>query len=50
MFNTKIGAGNSGKQGFRPETAQGMFKIQLSVSPFQEKLPFGAVQLKGFQK
>ena len=52
MFNTKIGAGNSGKQGFlRPETAQGMFTSFNSLyRHFREKLPFGAVQVgKGYR-
>ena len=32
MFNTKIGAGSSGRQGFlRPETAQGMFTSFSSI-------------------
>ena len=52
MFNTKIGAGSSGRQGFlRPETAQGMF---TSFTPiyrhFRERLPFGAIQTgKGYR-
>ena len=52
MFNTKIGAGNSGKEGFlRPETAQGMFTSFNSLyRHFREKLPFGAVQVgKGYR-
>ncbi len=52
MFNTKIGAGNSGRNGFlRPETAQGMFTSFPSLyRHFREKLPFGAVQVgKGYR-
>ena len=52
MFNTKIGAGNTGKEGFlRPETAQGMFTSFNSLyRHFREKLPFGAVQVgKGYR-
>ena len=52
MFNTKIGAGDSGKAGFlRPETAQGMFTSFNSLfRHFREKLPFGAVQIgKGYR-
>ena len=52
MFNTKIGTGNSGKQGFlRPETAQGMFTSFNSLyRHFREKLPFGAIQVgKGYR-
>lgn len=52
MFNTKIGAGISGKEGFlRPETAQGMFTSFNSLyRHFREKLPFGAVQVgKGYR-
>ena len=52
MFNTKIGAGNSGRTGFlRPETAQGMFTSFPSLyRHFREKLPFGAVQVgKGYR-
>ena len=52
MFNTKIGAGNSGRQGFlRPETAQGMFTSFTSIyRHFRERLPFGAVQTgKGYR-
>ena len=46
MFNTKIGAGKSGRQGFlRPETAQGMFTSFTSIyRHFRERLPFGAIQ------
>ncbi len=52
MFNTKIGAGSSGRQGFlRPETAQGMFTSFPSIyRHFRERLPFGAVQTgKGYR-
>lgn len=52
MFNTTIGAGNSGRPGFlRPETAQGMFTSFTSLyRHFREKLPFGAVQIgKGYR-
>lgn len=52
MFNTKIGAGTSGRQGFlRPETAQGMFTSFTSIyRHFRERLPFGAVQTgKGYR-
>ncbi len=52
MFNTKIGAGTSGRQGFlRPETAQGMFTSFSSIyRHFRERLPFGAVQTgKGYR-
>ncbi len=52
MFNTKIGAGTSGRQGFlRPETAQGMFTSFTSIyRHFRERLPFGAVQIgKGYR-
>jgi len=47
MFNTKIGAGKSGRQGFmRPETAQGMFTgFPAIFRHFREKLPFGAMQV-----
>ena len=52
MFNTKIGAGSSGRQGFlRPETAQGMFTSFTSIyRHFRERLPFGALQTgKGYR-
>ena len=52
MFNTKIGAGKSGRQGFlRPETAQGMFTSFTSIyRHFRERLPFGAIQTgKGYR-
>ena len=52
MFNTTIGAGKSGRDGFlRPETAQGMFTSFPSLyRHFREKLPFGAVQVgKGYR-
>jgi len=52
MFNTTIGAGNSGRAGFlRPETAQGMFTSFPSLyRHFREKLPFGAIQVgKGYR-
>ena len=52
MFNTTIGAGDSGRKGFlRPETAQGMFTSFTSLyRHFREKLPFGAVQIgKGYR-
>ena len=52
MFNTTIGAGSSGRQGFlRPETAQGMFtSFNALFRHFRERLPFGAVQLgKGYR-
>ena len=52
MFNTKIGAGTSGRQGFlRPETAQGMFTSFTSIyRHFRERLPFGALQTgKGYR-
>ena len=52
MFNTTIGAGTSGRQGFlRPETAQGMFTSFTSIyRHFRERLPFGAVQIgKGYR-
>ena len=52
MFNTKIGAGKSGRQGFlRPETAQGMFTSFSSIyRHFRERLPFGAIQIgKGYR-
>ena len=52
MFNTKIGAGSSGRQGFlRPETAQGMFTSFTSIyRHFRERLPFGAIQTgKGYR-
>jgi len=52
MFNTKIGAGISGRQGFlRPETAQGMFTSFTSIyRHFRERLPFGAIQTgKGYR-
>ena len=52
MFNTKIGAGSSGRQGFlRPETAQGMFTSFSSIyRHFRERLPFGAIQTgKGYR-
>ncbi len=52
MFNTKIGAGTSGRQAFlRPETAQGMFTSFPSIyRHFRERLPFGAVQTgKGYR-
>ena len=52
MFNTTIGAGNSGRAGFlRPETAQGMFTSFTSLyRHFREKLPFGAIQVgKGYR-
>ena len=46
MFNTKIGAGKSGRQGFlRPETAQGMFTSFTSIyRHFRER--FLSVQSK----
>ncbi|DAC59645.1 MAG TPA: glycine--tRNA ligase [Candidatus Poseidoniaceae archaeon] len=52
MFNTTIGAGNSGRAAFlRPETAQGMFTSFPSLyRHFREKLPFGAIQVgKGYR-
>ena len=52
MFNTKIGAGASGRHGFlRPETAQGMFTSFTSIyRHFRERLPFGAIQTgKGYR-
>tara|TARA_Y100000589_G_scaffold166903_1_gene158889 strand:+ start:20748 stop:22415 length:1668 start_codon:yes stop_codon:yes gene_type:complete len=52
MFNTTIGAGTSGRNGFlRPETAQGMFtSFRTLYRHFREKLPFGAVQVgKGYR-
>ena len=52
MFNTKIGAGSSGREGFlRPETAQGMFTSFSSIyRHFRERLPFGALQTgKGYR-
>ena len=52
MFNTKIGAGSSGRQAFlRPETAQGMFTSFTSIyRHFRERLPFGAIQTgKGYR-
>ena len=52
MFNTKIGAGLSGRDGFlRPETAQGMFtSFPVLYRHFRERLPFGAVQIgKGYR-
>lgn len=52
MFNTKIGAGKSGRQGYmRPETAQGMFTgFPAIFRHFREKLPFGAIQVgKGYR-
>ena len=52
MFNTTIGAGNSGRRGFlRPETAQGMFtSFPTLYRHFRERLPFGAVQVgKGYR-
>ena len=52
MFNTKIGSGKSGKEGFlRPETAQGMFTNFKSLyRHFRQKLPFGAIQVgKGYR-
>ena len=52
MFNTTIGAGNSGRSGFlRPETAQGMFtSFPTLYRHFRERLPFGAVQVgKGYR-
>jgi glycyl-tRNA synthetase len=52
MFNTKIGTGSSGRQGFlRPETAQGMFTSFSSIyRHFRERLPFGAAQIgKGYR-
>ena len=52
MFNTTIGAGKSGRQGFlRPETAQGMFtSFQNLYRHNRERLPFGAIQVgKGYR-
>lgn len=52
MFNTTIGAGDSGRPGFlRPETAQGMFtSFNALYRHFRERLPFGAVQVgKGYR-
>ena len=52
MFNTKIGAGKSGRPGFlRPETAQGMFtNFPAIYRHYRERLPFGAVQVgKGYR-
>ena len=52
MFNTRIGAGSSGRDGFlRPETAQGMFtSFPVLYRHFREKLPFGAIQIgKGYR-
>jgi len=52
MFNTTIGAGESGRPGFlRPETAQGMFTSFSSLYRHnRERLPFGAVQVgKGYR-
>lgn len=52
MFNTSIGAGDSGRPGFlRPETAQGMFtSFNALFRHFRERLPFGAMQVgKGYR-
>jgi len=52
MFNTIIGGGKSGREGFlRPETAQGMFTNFPSLyRHFRQRLPFGAVQVgKGYR-
>ena len=52
MFNTTIGAGPSGRQGFlRPETAQGMFtSYGALLRHFRDRLPFGAMQVgKGYR-
>jgi glycyl-tRNA synthetase len=52
MFNTVIGGGKSGRDGFlRPETAQGMFTNFPSLyRHFRQRLPFGAVQVgKGYR-
>ena len=52
MFNTTIGAGDSGRPGFlRPETAQGMFtSFNALHRHFRERLPFGAMQVgKGYR-
>ena len=52
MFNTRIGAGSSGRDGFlRPETAQGMFtSFPVLYRHYREKLPFGAIQVgKGYR-
>ena len=52
MFNTTIGAGKSGREGFlRPETAQGMFTSFQSLYRYnRERLPFGAIQVgKGYR-
>ena len=52
MFNTTIGAGDSGRAGFlRPETAQGMFtSFNALHRHFRERLPFGAMQVgKGYR-
>ena len=52
MFNTTIGAGNSGKPGFlRPETAQGMFtSFPALLRHNRDRLPFGALQVgKGYR-
>ncbi len=52
MFNTTIGAGDSGRAGFlRPETAQGMFtSFNALFRHFRERLPFGAMQVgKGYR-
>ena len=52
MFNTTIGAGDSGRPAFlRPETAQGMFtSFPVLYRHFRERLPFGAVQIgKGYR-
>lgn len=52
MFNTTIGAGDSGRSGFlRPETAQGMFtSFNALFRHFRERLPFGAMQVgKGYR-
>ncbi len=52
MFNTIIGGGKSGREGFlRPETAQGIFTNFPSLyRHFRQRLPFGAVQVgKGYR-
>ena len=52
MFNTMIGAGESGRPGFlRPETAQGMFtSFNALFRHFRERLPFGGMQVgKGYR-
>ena len=51
MFNTKIGAGQSGRDGFlRPKLLKVCSRTFLQYTVTSERLPFGAVQVGKVQK